>query len=148
MNIFRLLGDVSHFIAIILLLLKIWKTRSCAGISGKSQLAFAIVFSARYLDIFMYFVSLYNTIAKVVFIASSYATLYLMYFKFKATYDRNHDTFRLEFLVIPSAVLALIFNYHFSLFEASHVIFLLFVPRFCGRSPSTSNRLQFCRNCS
>ncbi|VDO04455.1 unnamed protein product [Rodentolepis nana] len=117
MNIFRLFGDISHFVAIIILLLKIWKTRSCAGISGKSQLAFAIVFSARYLDIFMYFISLYNTFAKVVFIVSSYATLYLMYFKFKATYDRNHDTFRLEFLIIPSAVLALIFNYHFSPFE-------------------------------
>nr|CDS25774.1 ER lumen protein retaining receptor [Hymenolepis microstoma] len=105
MNIFRLFGDVSHFVAIIILLLKIWKTRSCAGISGKSQLAFAIVFSARYLDIFMYFVSMYNTLAKVVFIVSSYTTLYLMYVKFKATYDRNHDTFRLEFLIIPSAIL-------------------------------------------
>ena len=34
MNIFRLAGDVSHLAAIIILLLKIWKTRSCAGISG------------------------------------------------------------------------------------------------------------------
>ena len=32
MNIFRLVGDLSHLLAIILLLLKIWKTRSCAGI--------------------------------------------------------------------------------------------------------------------
>ena len=31
MNIFRLLGDFSHLAAIIILLLKIWKTRSCAG---------------------------------------------------------------------------------------------------------------------
>ena len=35
MNIFRLVGDLSHLAAIIILLLKIWKTRSCAGISGK-----------------------------------------------------------------------------------------------------------------
>lgn len=33
MNIFRLLGDLSHLLAIIILLQKIWKTRSCAGIS-------------------------------------------------------------------------------------------------------------------
>ncbi|KAI4499736.1 hypothetical protein M0802_004992 [Mischocyttarus mexicanus] len=32
MNIFRLLGDLSHLLAIIILLLKIWKTRSCAGL--------------------------------------------------------------------------------------------------------------------
>jgi len=31
MNIFRLTGDLSHLLAIILLLLKIWKSRSCAG---------------------------------------------------------------------------------------------------------------------
>lgn len=31
MNIFRLAGDLSHLAAIIILLLKIWKSRSCAG---------------------------------------------------------------------------------------------------------------------
>ena len=35
MNIFRLVGDLSHLAAILVLLLKIWKTRSCAGISGE-----------------------------------------------------------------------------------------------------------------
>lgn len=34
MNIFRLTGDLSHLAAIIILLLKIWKTRSCAGESS------------------------------------------------------------------------------------------------------------------
>ena len=31
MNVFRLIGDLSHLLAIILLLVKIWKSRSCAG---------------------------------------------------------------------------------------------------------------------
>lgn len=31
MNIFRLAGDVSHLVAIIILLLKIWRSKSCAG---------------------------------------------------------------------------------------------------------------------
>lgn len=31
MNIFRLAGDLAHLLAIIILLIKIWKTRSCAG---------------------------------------------------------------------------------------------------------------------
>merc|ERR1711971_688509 len=48
MNFFRLLGDVSHLLAILILLLKIWKTRSCAGISGKSQILFLVVFVTRY----------------------------------------------------------------------------------------------------
>lgn len=61
--------------------------------------------------------------AKVIFLVSSYATIYLIYFKFCATYDRNHDTFRLEFLIIPATILALIFNYRFNPFEVRLVGF-------------------------
>ena len=31
MNVFRLCGDLSHLLAICILLVKIWRTRSCAG---------------------------------------------------------------------------------------------------------------------
>lgn len=31
MNIFRILGDVSHLLAMIILLVKIWRSKSCAG---------------------------------------------------------------------------------------------------------------------
>ncbi|KAH8868643.1 ER lumen protein-retaining receptor [Schistosoma japonicum] len=117
MNIFRLLGDFSHLVAILILLKKIRKTKSCAGLSGKSQLLFAIVFISRYLDVFFNFISLYNTIMKVFFISCSCATVYLMYFKFKATYDSNHDTFCIYLLLIPCFVLGLVANYEFSVFE-------------------------------
>jgi len=117
MNIFRLAGDLSHLLAIIILLLKIWKTRSCSGISGKSQILFALTYTARYLDLVTNYVSLYNTTMKVFFIAASYATLYLMYVKFKATYDSNHDSFRIEFLLLPVTILALIINHEFSFME-------------------------------
>ncbi|XP_038211737.1 ER lumen protein-retaining receptor [Zerene cesonia] len=117
MNIFRLLADLSHLLAIIILLLKIWKTRSCAGISGKSQILFSIVYTARYLDLLTTYVSAYNTIMKVVFIVASYATVYLMYVKFKATYDHNHDTFRIEFLLVPCVILALLINREFTFLE-------------------------------
>ena len=49
MNIFRLIGDFSHIAAILILLLKIWKTRSCSGVSGKTQIMFALCFITRYL---------------------------------------------------------------------------------------------------
>ena len=35
------------------------------GISGKSQVLFAVVFTARYLDLFTNYISLYNTCMKV-----------------------------------------------------------------------------------
>lgn len=117
MNIFRLAGDMSHLVAIIILLVKMWKTRSCAGISGRSQILFALVFTSRYLDLFTNYVSVYNSVMKVFFLISSYGTCYLMWMKFKATYDRNHDTFRMELLAIPALVLALIVNHEFTFME-------------------------------
>lgn len=35
------------------------------GISGKSQILFALVFTTRYLDLFTNFISIYNTVMKV-----------------------------------------------------------------------------------
>ncbi|KAK4701433.1 ER lumen protein retaining receptor, partial [Phenoliferia sp. Uapishka_3] len=51
---------------------------------------------------------------KVFFIGSAGYVVYLMKFKFKPTQDPAIDTLRLEYLLGPCAVLALIFNYRFS----------------------------------
>lgn len=56
---------------------------------------------------------------KIVFIGASLATIYLIYAKFKATYDRNHDSFRIEFLLLPCLVLALLINHDFTVMEVS-----------------------------
>eukprot|EP00039_Didymoeca_costata_P018363 m.333159 g.333159 ORF g.333159 m.333159 type:complete len:216 (+) comp17084_c0_seq1:116-763(+) len=119
MNIFRLCGDLSHVIAIILLLAKIWKTRSAAGISGKSQVLFTIVYITRYLDVFFTFISWYNTFMKFMFVGTSCTTVYLIFQKFQATYDRNHDTFRIELVLGPCFLLSLIpgFHYAFTILE-------------------------------
>ncbi|KAF6077884.1 KDEL endoplasmic reticulum protein retention receptor 1 [Phyllostomus discolor] len=87
------------------------------GISGKSQVLFAVVFTARYLDLFTNYISLYNTCMKVVYIACSFTTVWMIYSKFKATYDGNHDTFRVEFLVVPTAILAFLVNHDFTPLE-------------------------------
>ena len=63
-----------------------------------------MVFTTRYLDLFTNFISLYNTTMKIFFLASSYGTIYLMYLKFKATYDSNHDTFRLVFFKLDKII--------------------------------------------
>lgn len=87
------------------------------GLSGKSQILFGVVFITRYLDLVTNFVSIYNTVMKVFFLSSSIATVYLIYTKFKATYDGNHDTLRMEFLLLPCAVLALVVNHEFTPME-------------------------------
>lgn len=118
MNLFRLFGDLSHLASIFILLHKIQTTRSCRGISFKTQALYVGVFCARYLDLLTFeFVSVYNVLMKLFFIGSSVYILYLMRLRFRPTNDPSIDTFRVEYLLGPSALLALVFNYKFTLIE-------------------------------
>ncbi|ORX89257.1 ER lumen protein retaining receptor [Basidiobolus meristosporus CBS 931.73] len=118
MNIFRLLGDLMHLASIIILLLKIQTSNSVSGISFKSQVLYLVVFATRYLDLFTSFTySIYNSIMKIFFLATSSYILYLMRTKFFATYTASKDTFRLEYLIGPSAVCALLFTTEYSVME-------------------------------
>lgn len=114
MNIFRLIADMAHLASILILILKIWSTRSAAGISFKSQALYLLVFVTRYLDLFYKFHSYYNTLMKIFFIASSAWICWAMLYKFRATWDPALDTLRPEFLIVPCAVLALIINTAFT----------------------------------
>lgn len=119
MNIFRLSGDMMHLLSIVVLLLKIKATKSCRGVSLKTQELYALVFICRYLDLFTNFVSLYNTVMKSVFLGSSFTILYLMRFHrvIRVTYDADQDTFKYQFLILPCALLALVLNSEFTAFE-------------------------------
>ncbi|EPQ26738.1 uncharacterized protein PFL1_05717 [Pseudozyma flocculosa PF-1] len=116
MNVFRFFGDLAHLASIFILLHKIQLSKSCRGISFKTQLLYTIVFASRYLDIF-FETSLYRTLMKIFFISSSCYILYLMKIKFRPTHDPAIDTIRLEYLMGPALVLALIFNYKFTFLE-------------------------------
>ncbi|KAJ3363836.1 endoplasmic reticulum retention protein [Allomyces javanicus] len=117
MNLFRLVADLMHLASILILLLKIRKTRSAAGISFKSQLLYLIVFVTRYLDLVTHWVSLYNTAMKVFFIVSSGYIVYQMQRRYRATWDPALDTFRIEFLLGGAAVMALVFHTRFTFLE-------------------------------
>jgi len=117
MNAFRLIADMMHLASIIILLLKMYSSRSCAGISLKTQALYLIVFLCRYVDLFTHYVSVYNTVMKVFFIFSSGLILHLMLGPYKETVNRQTDTFKVEFLLVPSAVLALIFHFKLTFLE-------------------------------
>eukprot|EP00735_Rhodelphis_limneticus_P003490 TRINITY_DN14968_c0_g1::TRINITY_DN14968_c0_g1_i1::g.25803::m.25803 TRINITY_DN14968_c0_g1::TRINITY_DN14968_c0_g1_i1::g.25803 ORF type:complete len:217 (-),score=19.96,sp/Q5XHA2/ERD21_XENTR/57.82/6e-84,ER_lumen_recept/PF00810.13/1.5e-57,PQ-loop/PF04193.9/0.1,PQ-loop/PF04193.9/0.22,PQ-loop/PF04193.9/5.8e+03,ICMT/PF04140.9/1.9e+03,ICMT/PF04140.9/0.047 TRINITY_DN14968_c0_g1_i1:409-1059(-) len=116
-NVFRLFADQLHLISILLLAWKMHKLKSCAGVSLKTQILYAVVFTCRYLDIFWNFSSMYNYILKLFFLGSSYTIVYQMKTKYKHSYDATHDTFRIEFLIVPTLLLAMFVNYAFTPFE-------------------------------
>jgi hypothetical protein len=108
---------------------------ACAGISLKTQELFLLVFCTRYLDLFFKYISLYNSVMKILYIGTTGAIVHMMRFKvstrpgrpnhdrrhaahaherllseqepFKTTYDKEHDSFlHVKFAVAPCAVLA------------------------------------------
>ena len=65
-----------------------------------------LVFCMRYMDLFMYFVSVYNTCMKLFFISSTILIIYLMRFKrpFRMTYDSIGDSFPHFMVLLPAAL--------------------------------------------
>lgn len=89
MNIFRLIADFLHLASFVIIVYKLHKHKSCAGmlllknnkslgVSAKTQELYLIVFLTRYMDLFMYFISYYNTIMKILFITVTMYILFLM----------------------------------------------------------------------
>jgi len=112
---------MTHLLSIVVLLLKINATRSCRGISLKTQELYALVFVCRYLDLFTNYISLYNTLMKIIFLASTFTIIYFMRFHkvVKLSYDKEHDKFRTWFIFVPCLVLALAFNSAFTIMEVA-----------------------------
>lgn len=100
------------------------------GVSLRTQELYALVFATRYLDIFTDFISLYNTIMKLIFLGSSFSIVwYIRRHKMvRRSYDKDHDTFRHQFLVLPCLLLALLIHEKFTFKEVLYqTIFLGFV---------------------
>lgn len=108
MNIFRLTADLSHVASIFLLLQQVRASNSIAGLSLKTQILYCIVFVTRYIDLFYKFHSVYNTLMKILFISASLYTVYLMRERQRANSSPSLDTFKIEYLLGGSFVLALL----------------------------------------
>ncbi|KAI9504984.1 endoplasmic reticulum retention protein [Coemansia spiralis] len=117
MNIFRLAADLLHLGSIFILIARLQQTRSCTGVSLKTQGLYLLVFITRYLDLFFSFVSVYNTLMKIFFLASAGYIVYLMTGPLKASYDKVLDSFRVEYLIAGAAVFALVFPHKYTLLE-------------------------------
>ncbi|GAA88146.1 ER lumen protein retaining receptor [Aspergillus luchuensis IFO 4308] len=83
-----------------------------------SSALYLMVFVTRYLDLFWAFTdSFYNTTFKILFIGSSAYIIYLMLNDYKPTHDPNTDTFKVQYLLGFSALLALLFPHDYSVSE-------------------------------
>ena len=110
-NTFQLIGDTLHLISFVFIITKIFKDRSCKGVSAKTFELYLIVFCTRYLDLFMYFISFYNSFMKILFIGASAFILFLMHCKedFKKTYDRQKEDIFPHYYCILFAIVMTLF---------------------------------------
>jgi hypothetical protein len=90
MNPFRFIADALHLLSFIILIAKIRNTRNCLGmkclfirigLSYRTQELYMVVFLTRYWDLFLYFVSAYNTTMKILYILCTLYIIYIMKFK-------------------------------------------------------------------
>jgi ER lumen protein retaining receptor len=79
--------------------------------------------------------SLWNTCFKIIFIASSSYTIYLMLNDYKPTHDPNLDTFKVQYLIAGSAVLAIIFPQKYTAVEVT-----MYRPRHPSQQKQNNNR--------
>eukprot|EP01060_Flectonema_neradi_P031458 TRINITY_DN4777_c3_g1_i1.p1 TRINITY_DN4777_c3_g1~~TRINITY_DN4777_c3_g1_i1.p1 ORF type:complete len:227 (+),score=29.06 TRINITY_DN4777_c3_g1_i1:99-779(+) len=112
-NFFRQTGDLLHLLSVLIVLYKMLKMRSCSGLSLKSQFAYAVVFTTRYLPTLYYTRSYYLLVMKLFFLLTSWFIVYLMRFKvpWRASYDAKQDSFKMRYLFLTAAVMAIFFHY-------------------------------------
>jgi len=118
MNLFRLIGDGLHVLAILILLQRFYKFRNATGISGKTQFLLFVTYVARYTDLTTNFVSVYNTTLKVFYIVVSYLMVHLVHYTFKDTKEGPEtDSFNMWILVVPVTTLATLVCHELSVME-------------------------------
>ena len=80
MDVFQLIGDFLHLVAILLLLLKIIASKNVVGLSYKTQELYLVVFLTRYSDMILehHWGSLYFNMMRFIFIGITIATIYHM----------------------------------------------------------------------
>lgn len=123
MNPFRVLGDLSHLASILILIRTVRKTSVIDGISFKTQVLYALVFLTRYLDLFTFhWVSAYNSLMKIVFLASSVYIVVLLQ-RSKTTNPIAYkemimrDSFKIQYILGMSFLLSLFFHHKFTVLE-------------------------------
>lgn len=57
------------------------------------------------------------SVSQVVYLVLAYATVSLIYYRFRNSYDSESDSFRVEFLLVPVAGLSFLENYAFTPLE-------------------------------
>ncbi|KAG2580537.1 ER lumen protein-retaining receptor erd-2.2-like [Panicum virgatum] len=100
-------AEAAHALGIAVLIYKLTKEKTCAGLSLKSQDLTALFLAVR---LYCSFVMEYDihTILDTATLAATLFVIYMIRFKLRSTYMLDKDNFKLYYVVVPCAVLTFI----------------------------------------
>ncbi|XP_073286420.1 uncharacterized protein [Primulina huaijiensis] len=100
-------AEAVHSIGILVLIYKLMKEKTCAGISLKSQELTAIFLAVR---LYCSFVMEYDihTVLDLATLATTLWVIYMIRFKLRSSYMEDKDNLALYYVLLPCAVLALL----------------------------------------
>ena len=105
------------------------------GISFKTQALIFLVFATRYLDLFYIFShsihSYYNLVLKLAYLGSTGYICYLMWVQFRSSWNPDLDTLRIEYILVPCGVFALLLTHKYTILEVCPLFPNFFLVRFC-----------------
>ncbi|CAA6673492.1 unnamed protein product [Spirodela intermedia] len=102
-------AEACHSIGISVLIYKLTKERTCAGLSLKSQELTALFLAVR---LYCSFVMEYDihTLLDTATLATTLWVIYMFRFKLRSSYMEDQDNFAIYYVVVPCAVLALLIH--------------------------------------
>ncbi|MQL78940.1 hypothetical protein Taro_011360 [Colocasia esculenta] len=102
-------AEACHAIGISVLIYKLTKGRTCAGLSLKSQELTALFLAVR---LYCSFVMEYDihTLLDTATLATTLWVIYMFRFKLRSSYMDDQDNFAMHYVVIPCAILALLIH--------------------------------------
>eukprot|EP00747_Dinoflagellata_sp_TGD_P187493 gnl/TRDRNA2_/TRDRNA2_45194_c0_seq1.p1 gnl/TRDRNA2_/TRDRNA2_45194_c0~~gnl/TRDRNA2_/TRDRNA2_45194_c0_seq1.p1 ORF type:complete len:310 (+),score=59.47 gnl/TRDRNA2_/TRDRNA2_45194_c0_seq1:57-986(+) len=106
-NVYRYIADYLHLFGVFVLLARLARTRSCAGISRSTQIIYFTVFIFRYLDLVDHSQTAYLVIFKLTYIITSIIIL-VAFWKLDKSYERSKDTCSLIIIYLPCITAAIL----------------------------------------
>ncbi|KAJ8767569.1 hypothetical protein K2173_017913 [Erythroxylum novogranatense] len=102
-------AEAVHSIGICVLIYKLMKEKTCAGLSLKTQELTALFLAVR---LYCSFVMEYDihTLLDLATLATTLWVIYMIRFKLRSSYMEEKDNFALYYVVVPCAVLALLIH--------------------------------------
>ena len=128
-QIFRFIGDGLMLLSRIIMLKKIYDSKSVSGLSLKTQMLYLIVYICRYLDLtwvtykrvsfgkeYIKWLEIYNSWFKIFLIFYHFYILYLIGVKFKKTYHKRYDSFPLSVILVLGCIISFVLSYRLFFF--------------------------------